>query len=88
MFDFFKLTLFLYCAVIGLGDLLKMKCPNKLSIPMGLIMFGLSLVIASSFTEHLDVGLRIVPYYLHIPFQIVIPLLLLGISMVKKYMFS
>ncbi|MGG0184724.1 GerAB/ArcD/ProY family transporter [Bacillus rhizoplanae] len=87
LFGFFKLTLFLYCAVIGLGDLLRMKCPNKLSIPMGLLMFVLSLAMASSFTEHLDIGLRIVPYYLHIPFQIVIPLLLFGISKIKKVIF-
>jgi spore germination protein KB len=86
IFGFFKLTIFLYCAVLGLGDLFKMKTPNKLAIPMGLVMLGLSLFMAPNFTRHIEIGLKFVPYYLHIPFQFVIPLLLLVIAMIKKHL--
>ncbi|GAA3318434.1 hypothetical protein GCM10020331_021210 [Ectobacillus funiculus] len=38
----------------------------------------------SSFTSHIEIGLKQVPYYLHIPFQIGIPVLLLVITWGKK----
>jgi spore germination protein KB len=40
-------------------------------------------MIAPSYQNHLDEGLEIVPYLLHIPLQIVIPLLLLLTVLIK-----
>jgi len=82
---FFKITIFSYAAVIGLSDLFKVKQYQKLIPPICIVTLIASIKIASNFTEHIDIGLNEVPFYLHIPFQIGIPLLLLIITLIRKY---
>lgn len=82
---FFKIIIFSYAAVIGLSDLFKVKRYQKLITPVCIVTLIASLKIASNFVEHVDIGLKKVPFYIHIPFQIGIPLLLLIITWIRKH---
>lgn len=83
MGGFFKITIFLYTATIGSADLFKIN-HKKLALPIGTILLLLSIMIASNTSEHFQEGLKIVPTYVHIPMQIIIPILLLAITLLKK----
>lgn len=80
---FIKIAAFFLCAVIGMNNLFKLK-PNLISTYFaGSIIFLSSILIAPGYQSHLDEGLKIVPYLLHVPFQIVIPLLLLLTAFIR-----
>ncbi|MBO9128997.1 GerAB/ArcD/ProY family transporter [Bacillus sp. 165] len=81
---FMKISVFFFCSIMGSADLFRIKQSRKLIYPMGSIVLICSLIIASNYISHLNEGLKKVPYYLHLPFQIVIPILLLGTLWIKK----
>lgn len=81
---FFKIGSFLYGAAIGTAQLFNLKSHRVIVILFGILIIPLSLKIASNYMEHLDIGLKKVPLFLHIPFQIVIPILLFIIVSIKK----
>ncbi|OES46607.1 GerAB/ArcD/ProY family transporter [Domibacillus iocasae] len=81
---FFKITLFFYVSVAGTASLFKIKEPTQLAYPLGVVILLLSMMIASNFTEHLQEGVDIVPLYVHFPFQVMIPVILLIIAFFKK----
>ncbi|WP_026695069.1 GerAB/ArcD/ProY family transporter [Peribacillus kribbensis] len=80
---FVKVYIFYYCALSGASDLFKLKKPEKLIFPFGFIIIIFSVFIAPNFNFHMKIGFNIVPLYLHIPFQIGIPLLLLAVALIK-----
>ncbi|MBY8913509.1 spore germination protein [Bacillus sp. YC2] len=81
---FFKVALFTYAVVIGVSTLFKEKNPSQLAFPVGLGVLILSISIASNFSEHMNEGLKIVPIYIHLPFQVIFPVLLLLIAVIKQ----
>jgi spore germination protein KB len=81
---FFKIAIFFYAAVIGMVDLFKLKNHQQMVLPVGVILIYLSTVIASDFAEHMEEGLVITGYYLHIPFLMIIPLFMLFVSIIRK----
>lgn len=81
---FFKVSLFTYSVVVGVSTLFKEKNPSQLALPVGLGVLILSISIASNFSEHMNEGLKIVPIYIHLPFQVLFPVLLLIIAVIKK----
>ncbi|PKG25354.1 GerAB/ArcD/ProY family transporter [Niallia nealsonii] len=80
---FFKAAIYLYAAVIGIADLFKLDSHYRIVLPMGVIVIYLSLNMASNFSEHLEEGKQL-SYYLHVPMLMVIPLLLLIVSFIRK----
>ncbi|CAH0309292.1 GerAB/ArcD/ProY family transporter [Priestia megaterium] len=82
---FFKSSIFLYGAVIGIVDLFKLKDHRQLILPIGIILIFLSMTIASSFSEHLEEGLDINIKYINVPFLIIFPLFMLIISIIQNY---
>lgn len=80
---FIKITMFFFCAVIGMSTLFKIKSSALSNYLVGGMILITSIMIAPSYQNHLDEGLKIVPYLLHIPLQIVIPLLLLLTVLIK-----
>ncbi|PFH91105.1 endospore germination permease [Bacillus sp. AFS088145] len=74
---FVKITIYFYCAVSGAADLFNVKKTDQLVYPIGVITVITSLWMASSFLEHHLEGIHLVPYLLHIPLQIIIPISLL-----------
>lgn len=85
---FFKIAIFFYAALIGLADLFKVKKYQTLIIPCGIILVISSLYIADNYVKHIEIGLEKVPIYLHIPFQIIIPIILALITVIKKRFFN
>ncbi len=81
---FFKISVFFYAIVIGTANLFNVKELSRLAYPVGLVILFLSITIASNFPEHIQEGLEIVPLVLHLPFQVIIPLLLLVVAFFKN----
>ncbi len=81
---FFKISIFFYCAVLGASHLFKIEQKNLLILPIGLIILFVSIASARSYIAHIYEGQSIAPYYLHLPFQIILPLLLLLTAIIKN----
>jgi spore germination protein KB len=80
---FFKIAIFFYAALIGLAELTKVH-KNRLVYPVGITILFLSLIIADDSVEHFKEGLKVVPIYLHLPFQTGIPLILWAVSLIRN----
>lgn len=85
---FVKISVFFFCAIIGISDLFRVQTPNTLIYPIGIIILISSLVIAPNHESHIQEGLKIVPLYLHVPLQIIIPFLLLLTAIIRKKLVS
>jgi spore germination protein KB len=81
---FIKVAIFFYAAVIGTTDIFQFKDHRKLSFPMGILILLTAVMMASNYAEHIEEGLNIVPIYLHWPFQIIIPCILLVIAFFRN----
>lgn len=81
---FFKVGGWLYGAGLGTAQMFKLENYHSILLPLGAITAPLSLMIASNYTEHIDIGLNMDPKYLHVPLQIVIPVILLAVSFVRR----
>jgi len=71
-----KVGIFFYGGLKGL-ELITNKPYRSMTLPMGSLIAFFTVVISHNFVEHIEEGLVFVPFYLHIPFQFGIPLLLL-----------
>ncbi|MEH6908147.1 GerAB/ArcD/ProY family transporter [Neobacillus drentensis] len=81
---FFKITLYFYAAVSGTAELFQLKSNQKLSLPIGVIILFTSITVASNYSEHIKEGAEIIPLYIHLPFQIIIPVMLLFIAYIRN----
>ncbi|MFJ8235488.1 endospore germination permease [Ureibacillus sp. NPDC094379] len=81
---FFKISLYFYASLAGTANLFNIKDSAQLAYPLGFLLIVLSITIASNFSEHVYEGLQVVPLYLHLPFQVIIPGLLLIIAFFKN----
>ncbi|PFI95372.1 GerAB/ArcD/ProY family transporter [Priestia megaterium] len=80
---FFKASIYLYAAVIGIADLFKLNNYHQILLPIGTVVIFLSLSMASSFSEHTKEGflfnsLAVIPF-------IILPVLLLLVSIIRKH---
>ncbi|HDR8449189.1 TPA: GerAB/ArcD/ProY family transporter [Bacillus cereus] len=80
---FFKVFIFHYTACLSIEQVLQCKKRESLPIISGL-MIALSILGASNNVTHLYIGFHILPYYVHIPLQIIIPIGLLCTSVISK----
>lgn len=80
---FVKVALFLFAGLKGLEYIFKIPY-RYFTIPMGLLIANTSIFISTNYAEHLEEGLEFVPMYLHLPFQIWLPLLIAIIIFFKK----
>jgi spore germination protein KB len=80
---FFKVSVFFYASVVGTAQLFSVERHQRLIYPLGLIVLILSIAIAGSYPEHIAEGLKIVPLYMHIPLQVIVPLCLLLICEIR-----
>lgn len=81
---FVKISVFFFCAISGASDYFNVKQSEKLVYPIGVIIVLISVLMASNFVAHYREGLKFVPYFLHIPLQMVIPIFLLIIVLIKR----
>jgi spore germination protein KB len=77
-----KVSIFFYGGLKGL-ELITQKPYRTMTFSMGTIIAYFSVVISNNFVEHIEEGLKFVPFYMHIPFQFVIPVLVLPILLWK-----
>lgn len=54
------------------------------SVPVAMLVALTSLLLANDYLEHIAEGLEVVPYYLHIPFQLVLPGILWLLTLWKR----
>lgn len=79
-----KIAVYFYVAVAGTADLFKLEKQSVIVIPVGVVIVLSSMMIASNYSEHITEGLKIVPLYLHLPFQLGIPLMLFFVAIFRK----
>jgi spore germination protein KB len=77
-----KIGIFFFGAVKGLEHISKREYRSFL-FPIGSLICLSSIIITDSFAEHLEEGLKIVPLFIHIPFQFALPFLLLVIVLIR-----
>ncbi|MDQ0201908.1 GerAB/ArcD/ProY family transporter [Neobacillus ginsengisoli] len=77
---FFKIAIFYYAGVMGIADIFKFKNQRKLVFPIGFIILLFSITVSSNFAEQMKEGEIVIEYYLHYPFQVIIPVILLIIA--------
>lgn len=80
---FIKISVFTYVAVTGTANVFNIKEPSRLAYPVGFVILLISIVISSSYSEHIHEGIGAVPIYIHLPFQVIIPLLLLILAFLR-----
>lgn len=81
---FFKLGLYCYIAVIGMADTFNIEKPSRLVFPIGFLVLFFSIAVASNMEEHMVEGQKVVPLYFQLPYQIIVPLILLSIAFLKN----
>ncbi len=81
--SFIKITVCMYAVVLNLGSLFKLPDPSVLVFPIGSFTVSFSKIIFKNIVEMLDFAEFVWPFYT-LPFQVIMPLTLLGISMLHK----
>jgi spore germination protein KB len=71
-----KVAIFTYGGLKGL-EFISSNIPYRYFVfPISMLIAYLSIIMSDNFAEHIEEGLKFVPLYLHVPFQLGIPLLL------------
>lgn len=81
-----KIFLFSYAGIRGLAELFKLHSYKKMIIPLLLMVYLICVFFMKSYTFHIYIGLKIVPPYVHLFFQIFVPLLFFIALLIKKHM--
>lgn len=84
---FVKITIFFYAGYIGLANIFHIKKKKHKSVSLLLLAILIlisSIKMSSNFAEHLVVGLKWVPIYLHLPLQTGVPLILFIITWLRN----
>lgn len=83
--SFFKLMILQYAISTGLQTVFKTKKYQTFIIPSSVIIIIGSLYIAKNYTTHLYLAKHFLGTYFEIPFETIIPALLIIIALVKKF---
>ncbi|KYG32972.1 GerAB/ArcD/ProY family transporter [Priestia endophytica] len=81
---FFKASVYLYSAIVGIAELFKVNTYHHILLPIGTIVIFLSLTMASSFSEQMEEGFLIEESISFVMFAI-IPLFMLIVSISRQY---
>lgn len=85
---FFKAGAFFFGAAVGISQLFHLKQTRSVLLGLGTIIAPLSLVSASSYVEHLEIGFKyFVPYFLSF-LQIVMPIVLVSLAFIRRKIFK
>ncbi|MRG85267.1 GerAB/ArcD/ProY family transporter [Salinibacillus xinjiangensis] len=84
---FFKIIIFFYAGLLGIRYTVTSNYQKPIIIIAAISVVFLSKVIAGNWLKHIQIGLEVVPTYIHIPLQVIIPgiLALLTIIMKRKW---
>lgn len=78
-----KVSIFFFVGLKGLEHVFRIPY-RPFVFPMGMLIAIFSILISENFAEHVEEGIQFVPFYLHIPFQIGIPALILVLILCKQ----
>lgn len=81
---FFKFGGFVVGAMLGISQLFKLKQTRSVLIALATIITPLSLISATSYVEHIEIGFKYFIPYIHTLLQIILPILLLCIAFIRK----
>ncbi|WP_160724743.1 GerAB/ArcD/ProY family transporter [Bacillus sp. USDA818B3_A] len=81
---FFKVGGFILAAAIAISYLFKLKQTRSAVLGLGVIIVPLSLISATNYVEHLEIGFKYYVPYVHTLLQIVLPILFLCIAFIRK----
>ncbi|MDZ5474040.1 endospore germination permease [Bacillus sp. 31A1R] len=77
-----KVSVFFFGGLKGL-EIIFNRPYRTMVVPMGAIIAFITIVISENYAEHIQEGVKVVPMYLHIPFQFLFPLTLLPFLIYK-----
>ena len=80
---FVKVSIFFISGAKGVSYILPILQEKFIIVVLGFMIFLGSFIIAKDLPEHLYIGLELVPLYLHVPFQFILPLLILLLTWIK-----
>ena len=81
---FFKVGGWAFGAAVGIAQVFKLKQVRSVYLGLGTIITPLSLLHGSNFVKAIEIGKEFITIYLHIPLQIIVPILLLCIAFIRK----
>jgi len=81
---FFKISIHLFGAIYGFQKLMHVKNNRIFIIPIVVIVLYLGLTMASSVVDHIDAGLKVLPYNLWIPLFLVLPSILFMVALIRR----
>lgn len=82
---FIKISIFMYGGIMILRHLFPKTKPNRQIIGSAILILLFAFTLSKNIIQHLFIGLKIVPLFIHIPIQIIIPFILFVILLIKKY---
>lgn len=81
---FIKISMFMYVSILGTAQLFKIKNERYLILPFAVMILIYSEIIAVSYPQHIKIGLDFTVKYIHVPLQIIIPIITLTIAFLKN----
>ncbi|MED1466994.1 GerAB/ArcD/ProY family transporter [Bacillus salipaludis] len=82
---FVKISIFMYSGLMILAHLFPKRKLNLITMISTILTYLFAFTLSKNIIQHLFIGLKVVPIYFHIPFQIVIPLILVISLVIKKF---
>ncbi|NWQ41339.1 endospore germination permease [Bacillus sp. EB106-08-02-XG196] len=80
---FIKGSMFFYAGLKGLEFIFNLPY-RYFALPVSMIISLFSILVSVDFADHIQEGIKMVPYYLHFPFQVILPFLLFLLVMWKQ----
>lgn len=82
---FLKITIFAYAGLHGFKNIFSLKNTNQYILLVCVLILLFSYTFSQNIVQHLYVGLDVVPTYLHVPLQLIVPSIMMLFLLVKKY---
>ncbi len=81
---FAKVTIFAYAAIVGIKEIYQTNSHKLLIFLIAISILTTTVFMSDNSVKHLDIGLKVVPVWIHIPMQFVIPIVTLLILQLKS----
>ncbi|MDD3224419.1 MAG: GerAB/ArcD/ProY family transporter [Clostridium sp.] len=83
-----KVSFFMYASMLGTCQLIKIKDTKYLALPFSILIYFASILIAKNYPQHIYIGQTLSLKYIHLPFEVIIPIIALIIYYIKRYICS
>lgn len=84
IFAYIKATIYFFAAVRSIQLLLNINDGRSLIFPLALVTYFWGMTMSRNITEHLYIGIKIFPLYLWMPLVIILPIVLLIVTLIRK----